>query len=96
MRRAERPKFLLDIFNTLSLKGSVKILIALKEQGSTKYLDLVKKVGFATTTTRALKALEENKFVTREVLDEPYRPVAYSLTDKGKRLLEIVMEIEKL
>lgn len=52
-------------------------------------------VGFSTTTIRALKAMESQKIVLR-VLNEPYRPVAYSLTEKGKRLSELVTEIEKL
>jgi DNA-binding HxlR family transcriptional regulator len=30
----------------------------------------------------------------RDVLAEKYRPVVYSLTDKGKRLAQIVLELQ--
>jgi DNA-binding HxlR family transcriptional regulator len=86
----------LGALEVLSLKGSAKILSVLRKQERMNYSELAKIVGFATTTTRALKALEEGKFVTREVLNKPYRPVAYSLTEKGRQLSEIALELEKL
>jgi len=30
------------------------------------------------------------------VLNEPYRPVAYSLTEKGKKLANLLKELENL
>jgi DNA-binding HxlR family transcriptional regulator len=86
----------MSLIEVLSLKGTVKILHALRKQERIRYSELSKIVGFATTTTRALKALESNKLVNREVLNEPYRPVAYSLTDRGKKLTELVIELEKI
>jgi DNA-binding HxlR family transcriptional regulator len=53
-------------------------------------------VRIGTTTTRALRAMEECKLLTRRVLDEPYRPVSYSLTERGKKLSELLGELEKL
>ena len=50
----------------LSLKGSEKILKTLKEREKVNYSELADIVGYATTATRALKALEEGKFVKRE------------------------------
>lgn len=61
-----------------------------------QYSELVEVVGFSTTTTRAIKAMESLKFINKEVLNEPYRPVVYWLTEKGKRLSEIMAELEKL
>lgn len=61
-----------------------------------RYSELVKIVGFSTTTTRALKAMEAAKLVRKEVLNEPYRPVAYWLTERGRKLSQMVAEIEKL
>ncbi len=92
-RKAKRR---LGAIEVLSLKGSVRIINALKKQDGMNYSDLEKIVGFATTTTRALKALEEGNFVTREVLNKPYRPVAYTLTERGRRLSEILSELERL
>ena len=86
----------MDVFQVLSLKGTRTILEVLRTNDRMRYSELVKSVGFSTTTTRALKAMETAKLVRKEVLNEPYRPVAYSLTDKGKKLAQMVTEIEKL
>lgn len=86
----------MDAFEALTLKGTRKILEALRSGNQMRYSELVEAVGFSTTTSRALKALEATKIVDREVLDEPYRPVAYSLTEKGRKLSQLVAEIEKL
>jgi DNA-binding HxlR family transcriptional regulator len=86
----------LDAFGVLALKGTRKILEMLKARERMRYSELVDAIGFSTTTSRALKAMEAAKLVDRKVLDEPYRPVAYSLTEKGKKLSQLVAEIEKL
>ena len=86
----------LDAFEVLALKGTRKILEVLRDKGQVRYSQLADAVGFSTTTSRALKAMEAAKLVDREVLDEPYRPVAYSLTEKGRKLSQLAAEIEKL
>jgi len=80
----------------LTLKGTAKIVQALRKKDGMTYSELAKLVGFTSTATRSLKALERQKFVTREVLNKPYRPVSYTLTEKGKRLWEIIHELEEL
>ena len=80
----------------LALKGTRKVLELLKTKDRMRYSELVSAIGFSTTTTRALKTMEAAKFVDREVLDEPYRPVAYSLTEKGRKLSQLAAEIGKL
>jgi DNA-binding HxlR family transcriptional regulator len=40
--------------------------------------------------------IEKLGIVKREALNEPYRPVAYSLTEKGKKLTSILRELENL
>jgi DNA-binding HxlR family transcriptional regulator len=84
----------LDIFNLLALKGTRKILVKLHSLGETRYSELVKAVGHSTTTTRALNHMENFGLLKRRVLTEKYRPVMYSLTEKGKRLAKIVLELE--
>ena len=85
-----------DIFDLLSLRGTRKILEELVKKGPVRYSDLVRVVGFSTTTTRALKRMEELGMVKKKVLAEPYRPVEYSLTSKGRKLAEIVGKLDAL
>jgi DNA-binding HxlR family transcriptional regulator len=40
--------------------------------------------------------MEKLGVVKREVLNEPYRPVAYSLTDRGRKLAGLLIELENL
>jgi len=86
----------LDVFDALSLKGTRKILEALRTNNRMRYSDLVEAVGFSTTTSRALKAMETARLIDKEILNEPYRPVAYWLTEKGRKLSQMITEIEKL
>jgi DNA-binding HxlR family transcriptional regulator len=86
----------MDIISLLALKGTRKILLSMEKTGRMHYSEIVKVVGFATTTTRSLKSMEKLGIVKREVLNEPYRPVAYYLTEKGKRLVNLVRELEGL
>ena len=80
----------------LGLRGTRKILLELKEKGSVKYSELVKVVGFSTTTTRALKHMEKLGLIEKKALTEPYRPIVYYLTEKGKRLTEIIEQLQEL
>ena len=86
----------MDIVNLLALKGTRKILVSMEKTGRMNYSEIVKIVGFATTTTRSLKGMEKLGIVKRQVLNEPYRPVAYSLTEKGKKLATLLRELEGL
>jgi len=80
----------------LALKGTKKILLTLEKVGKMRYSEIVRAVGYSTTTTRALKSMERHGIAKKEVLNEPYRPVAYSLTDKGRKLAALVRELENL
>jgi DNA-binding HxlR family transcriptional regulator len=86
----------MDIISLLALKGTKKIMFSMEKAGKMKYSEIVKVVGYSTTTTRSLKSMERLGIVKREVLNEPYRPVAYSLTEKGKKLTSLLKEIENL
>ncbi|MGA1975490.1 MAG: winged helix-turn-helix transcriptional regulator [Conexivisphaerales archaeon] len=61
-----------------------------------KYTELVGMVGYSTTTSRCLKALEAQRAVEKRVMNEPYRPVEYRFTEKGWRLYDLAAQIEKL
>jgi DNA-binding HxlR family transcriptional regulator len=86
----------MDIIELLALRGTRKILLSLEKVTKLHYSQIQKLVGYSTTTTRALKAMEKLAIVKREVLNEPYRPVAYSLTEKGKKLTGLLRELENL
>jgi DNA-binding HxlR family transcriptional regulator len=84
----------MDIIHMLALRGTKKILLTLEKAVKMRYSEIVKVVGYSTTTTRALKSMERHGIVKKEVLNEPYRPVSYSLTDKGRRLVTFLKELE--
>jgi len=86
----------MDIIHMLALRGTRKILLTLEKAAKMRYSEIVKVVGYSTTTTRALKSMERHGIVKREVLNEPYRPVSYSLTDKGRKLVTFLKELENL
>ena len=86
----------MDIIRMLSLKGTKKILLTLEKAAKMRYSEIVNVVGYSTTTTRALKSMERHGIVKKEVLNEPYRPVSYSLTDKGRKLVTFLKELESL
>jgi DNA-binding HxlR family transcriptional regulator len=86
----------MDIIRLLALRGTKKILLSMEKTGKMKYSEIVKVVGYSTTTTRSLKSMQKLGVVKREVLNEPYRPVAYSLTDKGRKLANLLKELENL
>ena len=86
----------MDIIRVLSLRGTRKILLSMEKAGKMRYSEIVKIVGYSTTTTRALNSMERHGIVKKEVLNEPYRPVSYSLTDKGRKLAILLKELENL
>ena len=49
----------MNVFELLGLRGTQKILGELDEKGAVRYSELVHVVGFSTTTTRALKRMEQ-------------------------------------
>jgi DNA-binding HxlR family transcriptional regulator len=80
----------------LCLKGTAKILAALRKKEGMSFSELAEIVGFSSTATRALKAMEQDKLVARQVLDKPYRPVIYSLTERGRKLANLLSQIEDI
>jgi DNA-binding HxlR family transcriptional regulator len=83
-----------DIFEIIGLKGSRIILRELSRKGNMRYSELQEVVGSPSTTNLALQKLKDGSLVKRTVLDEPYRPVAYNLTDFGKKVAALLVELE--
>lgn len=84
-----------DIFKILSQRGVIEILESLEKEESLKYKELEEFVGNPTTTSRRLNSLEKKGLIERRVSSEKYRPVYYSLTDQGRKLLFMVREIRE-
>jgi len=84
-----------NILKILSQKGVLEILENLDREKSLKYKELEEFVGNPSTTSRRLNSLEKKGLVERHVSSEKYRPVYYSLTDKGRKLLFLVKEMRE-
>lgn len=85
----------LSVFELLALKGARIILIELSRKDEARYSELVEAVGHSTTTSRALNMMEKLDYIKREVLQEKYRPVVYSLTPRGRELAKIVKSLKQ-
>jgi DNA-binding MarR family transcriptional regulator len=49
----------MDVISLLALRGTKRILLNLERAGKMRYSEIVKAVGYSTTTTRALKSMEK-------------------------------------
>ncbi len=83
-----------DIFRLLGRKGVIELLYSLEER-KRKYKELEEIIGNPSTTARRLKSLEKHGLIKREVSSEKYRPVYYSLTNKGRKLLFVVRQVRE-
>jgi|Deesub1362B_J571_1020462.scaffolds.fasta_scaffold19946_1 DNA-binding HxlR family transcriptional regulator len=83
-----------DIFRLLGKKGVIELLYSLEERRR-KYKELEEIIGNPSTTARRLKSLEKHGLIKREVSSEKYRPVYYSLTNKGRKLLFVVRQVRE-
>jgi DNA-binding HxlR family transcriptional regulator len=83
-----------DIFRLLGKKGVIELLYSLEER-KRKYKELEEIIGNPSTTARRLKSLEKHGLIKREVSSEKYRPVYYSLTNKGRKLLFVVRQVRE-
>ncbi len=83
-----------DIFRLLGRRGVIELLYSL-EGKRRKYKELEEIIGNPSTTARRLKSLERHGLIRREVSSEKYRPVYYSLTEKGRKLLLVVRQVRE-
>ncbi len=75
---------------------SVKILLFLYEKVEVRYTALTELIKSRGTLSLNLKQLNEEKLIKRRVV--PTKPIQsyYSLTDKGKKIAEVLNTINKL
>lgn len=84
-----------DFIKILGKRGVVKILENLDKKKEMKYKEIENIVGNPSTTARRLADLEKLGIIKRKVSEEKYRPVYYSLTDKGRDLALMVRELKE-
>jgi DNA-binding HxlR family transcriptional regulator len=80
----------------LGKKGAKEVLYALAEKGRMNFTELRNLVGSPTTTSERLQELTQAGAVKREVQEDQYRTVMYSLTGKGIRAVKLARELETL
>lgn len=81
-----------EVLKLLSKKHCKEILINLKN-GSLNFNTIAKITNHHKgTATRLLKELVENELIIREVQQNAKRTVKYSLSEKGKRITENLIE----
>ncbi len=74
----------------------MKILYALAEKGEAmNFTEFKMLVGSPTTTSNCLRSLVQAGLIKKEIQDDRYRSVKYSLTEKGAHVAELVRKIEK-
>lgn len=85
-----------DALEVLNGKWKLPIIIALTF-GTKRFKQLSKEIGGITDKmlSKELKELEMNQLVKRSVLDTFPPTVEYSITDHGKSLQKVIMELQK-
>lgn len=83
-------------FDLLAKKGATEILLKLVEEDELNFSDVKEMVGSPTTASNRLDELRELGLIEREVQDDRYRSVEYSLTEKGARVAEILGNLERV
>lgn len=85
-----------DALEVLSGKWKLPIIIALTF-GTKRFKQLSKEIGGITDKmlSKELRELEMNQLVKRSVLETFPPTVEYSITDHGKSLQKVIMELQK-
>ena len=77
--------------------ATIKILLYLSDRGDARYSELMEEVVQSRSTLAlALRDLQEEKLVEREVMDTRPVQTSYSLTNDGKEIAEHLSVIKNL
>ncbi|KXB06745.1 hypothetical protein AKJ51_02995 [candidate division MSBL1 archaeon SCGC-AAA382A20] len=83
-------------FKTLAKKGAKEILYSLKEKEKMNFTELRDLTGSPTTTSKRLDELTELGLLERDVQNDKFRSVHYSLTEKGFKIVNLVEKIDEM
>lgn len=84
-----------ELICLLGKKYTIDILSLLNED-SMKYSEIQTITTNPRTTNIRLKQMVEEGLIERRILNDNYRSVVYCITEKGKRILSKINELEKL
>lgn len=75
---------------------SVKILLFLNQKGEVRYTDLTNLITSRGTLSLNLKELDEEGLIQRRVMTTKPIQSYYSLTEKGKKVAEILQRLNEV
>jgi len=84
-----------ELIYLLGKKFTMDILSLLHED-LRKYSEIQAITKNPRTTNIRLKQMVEEGLIERKILNDNYRSVVYSITEKGKRILSKINELEQL
>ena len=91
----EKIRAVRDTMDILSGKWKIQIIGALRFMGKMRFMDLLREVDgiAAKMLSKELQDLEQNKLVSRTVCNTKPITVEYAITDYGKSLDKVIIEI---
>jgi len=89
----------MDLYKTLRIlghKGSMPILEEIHKRGRARFSTLSEVVSSDVELMRKLNKLMELGLVERHVLNESRRPTEYTLTEKGRKVSDVLARIKEI
>ena len=86
----------MSLLKVISKAGCEDILLKLHEKGELNFAKLAELTKHRATTSRSLKELQGAGLIERKVMDDELRTVIYNLTEKGKSVCKILIELGRL
>lgn len=80
----------------ISRKGTREILEELDKKGNLSYRQIEDLIKNPRTTSQRLSELTKLKLIKRQVMQNQYRTVRYSLTTKGKNTINILKKLNHI
>jgi len=84
------------IVKALNRKGAIKVLTLLAEKKELKFNDIARAVGYSSIAGRILKDLKKLGIVTKRNQKDNLGTVLYELTEKGRKLMGILVQMKGL
>jgi len=85
----------MKLLKVLSKTGSTEIIIELHRKGIVSFGKLAKLTDYPSTAARRLNELVKHGLVKRNVKSDALRSVEYELTETGKEIADILLQLEK-
>ena len=86
----------MSVLKVISKAGCEDILLKLHNEGDMNFAKLAELTKHRATTSRSLKELQGAGLIERKVMNDELRTVIYNLTEKGKSVSNILVELRRL